>query len=325
MKQNEMLIGGLLVVALFYALSTGMFTQSQVSVGGTPTAPGAGAYCASDADGLVTLQVAGVNPENAALDYEGNPIYATDANGVVLASGTATAGTSTTYTALTVPCGATGTVYATGNTTFASGKVSFSATQAQNYVTYKAYDAGTEPMAYIRDSALANDTASIQANGLAFDPTSNAHTLGTGSSLTFYVDIQQNSSSAGFGDSDGNGMVVTVDLANNAVITQNDFALTGFGLRKVSCSDAEVALAATNNNAEICYVAPALKSSDGLQRLSGSARWSAGNPGASDDAKIYFDDLVQYQDTDGKIKKGAFSAAGTNVGQTQAVVTIDTA
>lgn len=79
------------------------------------------------------------------------------------------------------------------------------------------------------------------------------------------------------------------------------------------------------SNAEVCYVGPALKSSDGLQRLTGSARWSAGNPGASDNVVIYLDDLVWFQDTDGSIKKGAFSAAGTNMGVTQTAITLDIA
>ncbi|MFQ5405768.1 MAG: hypothetical protein ACE5DI_01270 [Candidatus Micrarchaeia archaeon] len=319
-KNDKLILGGAVLLIAAFAFGFLKLPTAPAAIPGAPSVAAA-EYCATDDDGLVTLETAVRNPENNALDYNGNPLYAVDSEGNVLTTGTAVAGTSLSYASLTVPCGTQGTVYAAGNSTFESGKADFSADKARTFVSLSGYDA-SEPVGFIRDSALAN--MSTLGNPV-YDPTSQTQTIGDGGSLTFYLDIQVNASNSGFGDSEGDGVVATIDLTNNAVITANDVTLTGHDFRKVDCSDPVVARAAINNDAEVCYVGSALTSSDGLVRISASARWSAGNPGASDDMEIFFDDLVWFQDTDGSLRKDTFNAAGTNQAVGQVDYTIDVA
>ncbi len=319
-----MLAAVLLVVG--YIASPGMIqgltAGGGIGAGGVVTTistAGVGRTCSGIT--TITLNTAGRNPLNNTLEYMGSTFYVvpSDSGGQPVASGTGTAGSTLTYTAVSVPCSAgafAGKVYAVADASASSDVADYSISgTGGNVVLNNVPDTATLTI-ISRDSTLVNTSISATASGSETTATG----MSAGDSRNGYIDLSVATGKAQYG-SGHDGLVFCVDTVDSSAFSDSGMTVSvssvpfGWTLSEIPCSNYPKTSAYDSCNR--CYKSPAIKASDGTVRLAWTMNNDLADAGASSDPIMYIEDVVYAQDTDGKIVLGTHNSGGTNLGESQ--------
>jgi len=272
-------------------------------------------------DGTNSLFVAARNPLNTSLEYQAGTAYVVNSKGEVIASGTLNAGETLSFKEIDVPCSADnakGKVYIVADSARDSAEGTYSFEKATSY-TIQLKQADQDQLTFIfYDSTLTNTSnPDTGTKGGATETTAVA--MSSGDTRNGYLDVKQGTGSAQMG-STHHGLFWCYDSVNSAAFSDTSLALTsqsgGFSLNEVSCSLYPKATAVDSCNR--CWTSRAIKAQDGTLRLAWTLSNDGGtDAGASDDVKLYVNDIVYFLDTDGKIKLEVYNAAGTDQGETK--------
>lgn len=347
------IIAGLVGFTPFFGTQTSITTGTgALTSGGVQVGAGGGqpiiitASDPNDPNLQGTVNLASLNVESTATDYQAASVRLLDENNVQLATGTLTGGTALSYLSTgSLPRNTKGTVVLLGDTSYAGATDTFDTTKTPFSKTLKS--GNTSRLAgFWRTSAFANDTAAEDAhtNSLSLAPTTATHTLGANGVLNFKLEVIENGTAAAYGGTkymkvplpltdpiydqnddkfpDG-GVLITVDLTLTES-SANAFSLSsGNALWPLTRLDRCPSDANKNGSPDVCYIAPTLTSSMGLQTLSGTYTADIANPAT--DVNVDFDDIVPFSDTDGVIRVGVANKAATDQGATRLRADIDIA
>lgn len=287
-------------------------------------------------DGTNSLSVASRNPANVSLHYNAGSYAAVGADGEIIASGTGTAGTSISYTAVAIPCAEgnyAGDVYALLTSAYNSQIGTYDTIESgatADTVVLDVVPAGSLKIAAF-DTTLTNTTQGNSADdtesGCAETEvdTNAISTIEAGGSFTRYIDFKQATAYKQFGsDVAGQaGVLVLIDNNNMSSWNSNDIKITsvdgGGNLKSVDCVayPKEVSL----TEADSCYTMDSIASNDATRRLKIEGVANSGNPYS--DVVVTFMDLGYFQDVDGSIKYAGANSAATSQGQTDCTMTIN--
>ena len=282
-----------------------------------------------DTDGINSVNAASKNTLNRSLEYQAGALrLIPTGSDTQYSTGTGTAGASLTYTALNAPCTPrTGNVYALGTADLVSGMT-----------TYK-IETGV-----VSDEIILSQPDSSQAQTQLFDKNrdntsdtfaatqteTTAVAMSDGDSRSGSFDIKAPTSSSQYGGPiEGKGLVFVIDTVDANAFSEDSISLssTQITLTEIDCDggeDTEIDLQRliSKDSADRCYIASAIKATDGEITVNWVMNNDAGDDaGASSDPILYVEDLQYFEDTDGSIVYGAFTAGGTNVGESQVKLT----
>jgi len=243
-------------------------------------------------------------------------------DGALVVTGTSVSNSA--YTSNSVPCSPTavkGNAYVISGT---SGKTN-SASKPYDLTTFTDQQLSI-PVSNMSQLTMAMyNTAYVNlTDGPTTSNTANesaATTVGSGETRTVNLQVKATTANAQFGSDDG-GLIWAVDTVDSTVFSDMAVSLSSTNVQLVSveCS-ARVASYASANR---CYKSPAIKASDGLLTVSITQTADLGNPGATADPKIYVID-VQHFEEDNALKTDGFNKAGSDVGTSNQVITLNNA
>lgn len=283
------------------------------------------ASCQTDGTNTLDLVVRNDLATTASL-YTRGTIAAFGGNGDLIASGTSDGSSTMTYTSLNIPCSADKL----------SGKAAVLASTAapgtlvnSKVVTY-AFGAGetaiqkiigssnsTSLQFTIRNTALTNTSETTQTANSANE--TGATTMGASATRSGYIDIEGVTAAAQFG-SDNGGILWVVDTSDSAVFSDNAISLSSSNIQLTGVACPARALSFDSGNR--CYKSPAIKTSDGLVRVSWSMTSDLGNPGTSADPRVYLEDLQSFEE-DSKLVEDIYNKGGNNLGVSRQTVGFD--
>lgn len=313
-----LLILGIVLVATGTLKLTGLFaaapvtTQQQVTGSLPPTQD---YICQTD--GTNTLSVNTPNKLSPAASlYSPGTFLPFSTTGRTTASSAATAAT-VAYTDYNIPCSVenlAGTGYILSSTA-GIGTLVNSAKKPYD-LTQKLADTMSIPISnvtvlniQILTSSLANATTDNARTGSSQNETS-AQTMGTGDTRTRVIDIIGATANAQFG-SDDLGAIWMIDTADSAVFSDKAISLSSsdIALAEITCPSRALSFSSANR----CYKSGAIKTSDGLLKVTVTLSADLGNPGTSADPFVYIDDMQSFEE-DGAIVEGTHTKGGTSVG-----------
>lgn len=269
-------------------------------------------------DGSNTLNVLARNPLNTSYQDQAVSFAVVNSVGKVVATGTGTAAGVITYTAINVPCSANnakGKIYAVADGAISSDVGTYSFEQATADSVDLTAENTVQLTAQFRDSTLTN--TSLSAVGGATITTAVA--TSSGDTANGYLDLSDATGMSQFG-SHHNGDFWCYDSITSAAFSDTSLSLNSqtptFALTEQLCSLYPKAQAVDSCNR--CWTSVAVKAKDGTIRVAWTLSNDGGtDAGGSDDVKLYINDIVYFQDTDGTIKLEVYNSAGTEVGETK--------
>ena len=222
-----------------------------------------------------------------------------------------------TYTALNVaPC-KTGSIYAIGSTTNNGAKIPFSSFPLTSEYIVNNANASRLTLEAYSASYVANGNATILSGigGYIVGTTAGGVVMGTGSTLSGFLDLRANQTTPGaYGSKDG-GIIIAYDAGDNTIFSSTgSFSLSSgdasFPVTVTTCP-ADVQQA---RSADMCWSAPRLTSNDGFKRLSYTLKADNGDPTPTNTTRVWFIDKTYFRETDGKVESNAYNSAGTDQG-----------
>lgn len=238
------------------------------------------------------------------------------------ASSALTGGTKTYTTFNSAPC-KTGNIYLLSSTTSNGQKVPF-----DSYSLTKNYDIVGSNSTRVGIDIFNSAFTAISASGGGYALNTTEQTIGAGGTLTGYLDFKPNQTIGQYGSDDG-GVLFAVDSKNTAKISKQGVTLTSSNipLTKIDCGS--VANLAGAYSADVCYKAPALKSTGGPVRVQYNIQADIADPVKtatdSDAVVIYVEDFNYARDTDGTVKMLVKDGASADIGQSASNVQINVA
>ena len=308
-------------------------TQPSSGVGVQPAqekpAPSGGKICRIQSDGTNSLDTAVRNKENSTLSYLGGSATAIAGDGSTLDTATTTAGVTLSYVTLSVPGCQDGNIYilATSGVGIASAKSAFSS--FEETTKYEMESANSNVISVLgRDSALARQsngqvngsqevTYAISGAGASDGTAYFLNTsLASGGTLNGYLDWTVNGTASVHGTvGDTEGVLFSFDSGSASTYSKNALTFsdqTGINLKELQSCPATIT---ANRNAEKCWSARTLKSTDGEIRTKFTLKADLADPIATTAAsRLCVDDKVYFRDTNGKIAHDFFTSSGTNSG-----------
>ena len=245
------------------------------------------------------------------------------------ATGTATGGSSLAYATISIPCNEaafSGTIYSVASSTLNSGETSYSIAGTAGSVIFPA-TTGDELRITMYDTTGATNTSQSQ-NVNPSESVATAMNSGESRDGVIYI-YAGNDANTQFGtnNDDNFGIAFIFDSVDSAAFTDAAFSMsttTGYNLVEKSCTDPLLAKASSVDSGNKCWVGRALSTRDAVQKFSWTLRADGGtDPGSTSDPKFYLEDMQHFEDPDGTIKFGAFDSSGTNVGQSQSLITFN--
>jgi len=303
-----------------------MLGGTTASVAGTPSGPTSvasdGTVCQRPTGGnTATLGVLVRNTQNSTYEQMASTTWLTDLSGVTQTSVTTTDAAAKAYASMTpVPC-IDGYLYTLADTDTNSQKV-----KADSLVPNQNKEIQGSKASRLLFSVYTNTLGNDSSNGNvqnSVEMNTSTHAIASGGSFQGYIDVDFQQASAQFGSDDG-GIIVAVDHNLAVYSRENGVKVTsqtgGVTLSPISCPSDVV----TYLNGDTCYKISALnKNTPTPVRLSYTVKADLGEPGASDDVSIFFQDNQYFLDQDGTIRLGAFNSAGTDQGVARNRVTVD--
>lgn len=238
------------------------------------------------------------------------------------ASSALTGGTKTYVTFNSAPC-KTGNIYLLGSTTANGQKVPF-----DSYSLTKNYDIVGTNSTRVGQDIYNSAFSAISASGGGYALNTTEQTIGAGGTLSGYIDYKANQTIGQYGSDDG-GVLFAVDIKNTAKISKQAVTLTSSNIQLTKVDCGSVANLAGAYSADVCYKAPALKSSMGPVRVQYNIQADIADPVKtatdSDAVVIYVEDYNYARDIDGTIKMLVKDGSSTDIGQSASSVQINVA
>lgn len=336
-KMNAWIIVGAVVLAAFvlgfasYSQSSGLTvfgnkiggsTQSVASAATTTSTSASGASCERPTGGnTATFGVKVVNGQNSTYQQVASTAALIGSDGTTAGSVSTTDAAAEAFASMTpLPC-VEGYLYVLGDSSTNGERVVANTLKANQNVAVPGSQNSRLIFSLYTNTLAADNQTDASQGSVAINTTT--HAIASGGSYTGYVDVDFQSASSAFGTVDGGGYIA-VDH-NLAVYSRENgvkiASTMGLGLTPVVCP-ADIA---TYLNADTCYHFDQLTSRGTAtpNRLSVTLKADLGEPGATDDVKIYFVDEQYFRDTDAKVKLGAYSSAGTDQGVANGLVIFD--
>lgn len=274
----------------------------------------------------VAVQDVGAELKASTTRYS-SPSYAiVREDGTVVTTATATAGSSLTYDTSDVSCSRenlAGKIYVLGTAAAQSAVIDFSFNgETQKDYVLRAYNSSVLAMTILNSDTGANVSETQDTLNSANETA--ATTMGQGDTRTRVLKFSLNSGTNAFGSPVGPvlssgrkaGVLISIDNTDSQSFDKNDISLSvlaspgGWFIESVDCS--RFGRATSAHNSDRCYLAPAMTET-GNYKMEVSMTASKGNPATSADPRVYFDDIVCFEEL-GKVACDTHDISNTNRG-----------
>lgn len=243
-------------------------------------------------EGILTTTLSYLSPSLSVFNTAGKEIT----------TGTATAGTTGTYTTLNVAGCETGTIYALGSTTNVGGRIDYNSFNQLGQYEIVSTNSSRLDLQLLTDTYANDMNSTVTTVGNHQTSTSALAQQGTKCGK---LQLRANFTVPGaFGSKDG-GFVIAYDARDTTVFGNTDFSVSSseISLTEIPCPADLVDAKAVDR----CWKAPQLTSADGKKEVSYCIRASNGDPGVGTNATVIFSNVDYLKDTDGKVKLASYN------------------